>query len=477
MNFHTYGNLLLYPWAYVPELTADSTTEETYATLLTGKSGYTSGVPGEILYVTNGDAIDWEYGEQTTKPKSICFTTETGNQMDGFWPPPSRIIPLAQENMPANLMFAHLALRFLKTKRQSPYIISEKQGFFKFSFTRYGLDAPADYIISLEPLDTTVITASGPSRMISDPAQFEVFTDSISYTLAENITAGSEIRYIVKTDNGLFTFRDTLTHYFGNPLLLMEDHCNNMNLWNSTQWNVSHAIYYSADGSITDSPNGNYPAYADFSVNTRDQYDPGESPVAVLEFFTRYSLESGYDFVQVKASADNGVSWIPLSGKYTRDGTANEAPGEPVYDGFQNEWVKEEMLLPHFSGNQIKLGFTLKSDSWLNYDGFYFDDLTLSAIDMVTGIRHSGKTRSNAVSGPIPNPSNSHVSICYKISSSGLSTLILINAQGNPLREIPVHGPDGEIDLNVEELSPGLYYYYIRGTFGVTEVKKLLVIP
>lgn len=477
INFHAYSDFLLYPWCYMAEFTPDSLTEINYSRLLTEKNSYICGLPGQILYLTNGDALDWEYGEQGVKPKAICFTAEIGNQNDGFWPPPSRIIPLAQENMYANLMVARLALRYAIVERQTPYIISCKQGYFKFSFSRYGLDEPADYRVSIIPLDTTLIKSTGPSKLIIHPEKFHTYTDSISFSLAEGITPGTGIQYVLEVDNGLSSSKDTITHYFGTPFYLLEDQCNNMNRWNSTQWNISHLQYNSPDGSITDSPGGNYPPNANFSVTTSDQYDPGDSPVAILEFCIRYFLERGYDYVQVMASNDNGLNWTPLSGRYTREGSSNQTPGQPVYDGNQNNWVKEEILLNSFTGDQIKLRFTIKSDEWLNSDGFYFDDLKISIIDMTTGINQQERNVVAFISGPQPNPADHDVMIQYSIPVFSCADFILCNTQGFPMMKNAVMNDKGEFKLNIQGFSPGIYFYYIRGSFGVTDVKKLLIIP
>ena len=46
------------------------------------------------------------YGEQTTKPKIFAYSTEVGNDNDGFWPIPERIFPLAEENLYLNKVLA-----------------------------------------------------------------------------------------------------------------------------------------------------------------------------------------------------------------------------------------------------------------------------------------------------------------------------------------------------------------------------------
>ncbi len=108
-NYHTYGDLLLYPWGYERAYTPDHSLFVAAAERLTADNGYTHGIGPEILYPVNGDSDDWMYGEQTTKPKIFSFTPEVG---PSFWPPSSQIVPLAEENLQANLLLARLADRY-----------------------------------------------------------------------------------------------------------------------------------------------------------------------------------------------------------------------------------------------------------------------------------------------------------------------------------------------------------------------------
>jgi hypothetical protein len=105
LNYHTYGNLLIYPWAYLDTPTPDSIIFTALAVDMTQYNGYVYGTPGETVgYTVNGSSDDWMYGEQTTKPKIFAMTPEVG---DWFWPSPSEIYPLAQENVYPNLQLAH----------------------------------------------------------------------------------------------------------------------------------------------------------------------------------------------------------------------------------------------------------------------------------------------------------------------------------------------------------------------------------
>lgn len=102
LNAHTYGDYFLYPFCFADIYTPDQPLFEllgdTALALLGGD--YTSGTPWEILYNTNGDAMDWAYGDTISKPRTLCATVESGNQTDGFWPAPSRIPQINAQLLP-----------------------------------------------------------------------------------------------------------------------------------------------------------------------------------------------------------------------------------------------------------------------------------------------------------------------------------------------------------------------------------------
>ena len=109
INAHTYGGYLLYPWGYEDIYTPDQdfffAVGDSASTLV----GYLHGTAWELLYNTNGDADDWDYGEQIEKELIFPLTPETGNDADGFWPPPYRIPELNQQMLPLGIYIAQLA--------------------------------------------------------------------------------------------------------------------------------------------------------------------------------------------------------------------------------------------------------------------------------------------------------------------------------------------------------------------------------
>ncbi|HNI44584.1 MAG TPA: M14 family metallopeptidase, partial [Chitinophagales bacterium] len=82
LNYHTYSNLLIYPWGHIPSFyTPDSALFVNLAKVMTYENNYIYGTGDQTVgYVTNGDSDDWMYGEQDTKNKILSMTPEVGTQ-------------------------------------------------------------------------------------------------------------------------------------------------------------------------------------------------------------------------------------------------------------------------------------------------------------------------------------------------------------------------------------------------------------
>ena len=111
MNYHSYANVLIYPWGYEPGLyTPDSAAFVAQAQRMTAANGYRSGTSDQVIgYTVNGSSDDWMYGDTSARAAILAYTPEVGSAQDGFWPAPDRIVPLAQENVRANRLAMRLA--------------------------------------------------------------------------------------------------------------------------------------------------------------------------------------------------------------------------------------------------------------------------------------------------------------------------------------------------------------------------------
>ncbi len=109
LDNHTHGMLLIYPWCYDQFYTPHHNLFVAIAESMAVFNGHAIGTAWELLYPVNGGSVDWEYGDTISKPMIIAISPEIGTQDDGFWPPKSRILPLCELELPANLLYAELA--------------------------------------------------------------------------------------------------------------------------------------------------------------------------------------------------------------------------------------------------------------------------------------------------------------------------------------------------------------------------------
>jgi hypothetical protein len=103
-----------------------------------------------------------------------------------------------------------------------------------------------------------------------------------------------------------------------------------------------------------------------------------------LGFWTRYNIETNWDYGQTKISTNNGSTWNPLAGNHTEPGVGSFQPnGQPLYDGIQTSWVQEEMDLTGRNATQNKFQFQLRTDGNTVADGWYVDDIIVFVYGIV----------------------------------------------------------------------------------------------
>jgi len=91
---------------------------------------------------------------------------------------------------------------------------------------------------------------------------------------------------------------------------------------------------------------------------------------ATLSAKVNYGIEEGYDFANVIASTNGGVTWQTVPTNLSN--STVEANG---IDGLSGGWVDLTANLP--AGN-VLLGFRYTSDGGVNYDGFMVDDIQIT---------------------------------------------------------------------------------------------------
>lgn len=99
LNYHTYSNLLIYPLGIRDQIAHNY--YRGMAQRMTKKNGYRIGTAQYLLYAVRGASDDWFH-----KNGVFAMTPEVGTSADGFWPGPSRMVRLVEENIEMCLQVA-----------------------------------------------------------------------------------------------------------------------------------------------------------------------------------------------------------------------------------------------------------------------------------------------------------------------------------------------------------------------------------
>jgi PKD repeat protein len=375
-NAHTYAEDILFPiGTTVAEFADHHDYFQAHTDHMVEFNGYTS-MKSSALYPASGDSDDYMYKMDIgvgVKDTIFVHTPEVGT---AFWQPSAEIIPTCQEMVFPNLILAHIARNYLVVKDTDPMNISTLSGDFNHSANRLGrMSGPVT--VSLQPL---LNVASVGSPIVYNMNLMQTQAGAISYTLNPSIQFGDQIKYIIKTDNGLWVKRDTIIKTFGAYNLQVTENASVSSNWTGN-WNTTTSTFVSSPRCFTDSPSGNYVNNANTTYSYVPTIDLSNTYAAKISFYAKWNIEADYDYVQFQVSTDGGSTWIGQCGNYTNAGTSANGSvqpnNQPVYDGIMTNWVLEEINLSDYLGQVIKVRFQLRSDNATRKDGFYFDDFSI----------------------------------------------------------------------------------------------------
>lgn len=468
-NAHTYGNTLLHP---IGTTDAEFADHHDYFTDLTEHMVEYSGYfpqKSSGLYPASGDSDDYMYKVDVgvgSKDTIFAMTPEIGSD---FWPSQSEIIPTCQDMVFTNLVLSHMTHKYVLVEDTDPSTVETMTGNFNHSAFRLGLEDGA-VTVTIEPL---LNIQSVGSSLSHDLAIRETAAGAVSYVLDPAIQFGDEIKYVLKTDNGLWVRTDTITKTFGALTLQFTDDATSNANWTGS-WGTTSTQYVSPSKSFTDSNTGDYQNDANKTYTFNQTIDLTDALAAGISYYAKWEIETDYDYCQFQVSTDNGVSWIGQCGLYTSNG--NSANGsvqpnnEPVYEGTQSSWVLEEINLSDYLGQMIKVRFKLESDGGVRMDGFYFDDFKISY-----NLDDAGIDENMFVALASPNPANTYAYISFsKVIASG--EVKVIDQNGKIVQSHKINEQTNKIVLNTAELPQGVYTIHVMNANTMSKPVKMVVV-
>ena len=382
IHYHTYSNVYIHAFgnATLPD-EPDLTTHQEIGNEMARFNGYPVGTGYELIgYTVNGDAVDWTYGDQ----ELVAFTPEVGSYIQGFWPSENDVLPLCEDQVHPNKIFAFVAgpdlvLNYsnLSLEEVNPGVELE----IEMEIKNRGLTDLNDEIqINFSPMNGwTTISDSSVSFTGLDARDLEEF--SIDILVSDETPNGTFTGVIFSIENeSSYPRQDTIQFLVGQPETLFFDGFENglVNWYVTGDWGLTDEAV-TGSNALSDSPNGNYDeaqeSFAEFEIDL----DLSLYSSSVVEFIAKWEIESNYDFVRIQADVE-GDGWVSLEGLYTEPGSGQLAQpaGEPGYDGTQDVWIEERIQLDQL-GDAIIYGFRFiqTSDNAVEKDGLIVDDFSI----------------------------------------------------------------------------------------------------
>lgn len=468
INWHSYGNLLIYPWNYKNIQTADSAVYVRFSEVMCSENDFRYGTVAETYgYQSNGDADDWAYGEVFEKNKIISYTAEIGPMSEGFWPNASRIEQLCKDAYSLNLNALRLMLSYAQVDDLGNRFIHPSNPKIRYRIQCLGLDTPATFSVSIASLDG--LSTVGSNTHEFQNMQILDFVDSAFVFQTASLPNSTEMKFVISIDNGLYVYKDTLNKIWGDTMVIFYDNCTALTNWESDSWYVDQQSSAVGDLCFTESPNSNYSILNTSTLTLLEPISLAQYSHYSLNFRAKWDIEKGHDYLQLFYSTDNGTNWTPLCGNYTSIGTDDQHEGFPVYDGTINEWILEDLNLDFLSGNDVLLRYRFKSDQSNNYDGAYLDDIKIVA--MKNNNVRINQTNDNFIR-VFPNPTSDFIII--ENGDVPLLKLTIIDNLGRIVKKQELNSDNDFQKVNISDLSTGVYTLVIDAE-GVRGFEKLII--
>ena len=372
INYHTYSNLVIYPWGYVNQPTPDQDVFVAMAQIMTRVNRYEYGRPAELLYPVNGEANDWFYGDTTQKPRALSFVVEVG---EAFWQPDTNIIlQQIEENIPLNMfvleaagLFFEVNVDSVRNQHGGDEINPGDTALIYLSLTNLSPFDSASNVQISATVDSNAGTVLTPYVEVNGVSTFPYGNVScetpLRIALSNQVSSGTAVgvSFNITADNGFQQPYSTVIRVGTPETVVFEDFENTLNDWTTTgQWGLTSSQYHSPSHSLTDSPYGSYSNNVESYAQYTHRLDLSNLRSASVVYYTRYDLENGWDFVYFEVSRD-GQNWSQLMS----------------YTGTQNSWVVDTVNLDNYVGDSIYIRFHFSSDMSVTRDGFYVDDIKI----------------------------------------------------------------------------------------------------
>ncbi len=314
LSYHSYGELLLYPWGYAFDYTTDHELYQRLGAELAAGTGYLVGNAATgAIYRTNGGSDDWAYADIASRPAIYGFTPEVGSFADGaFGPAESFIAPYFALLLPMNLKCLELAGNPQQVLGPARPVITSVQG---------------------TAAEELILTWTG--NVPADPNQAASY-ELRGWQLLGDVTLDAEA---------------------------------------ASPWVALAGGFVPSTSRAAAGSGSYYSGMADNLSATATFAAPYRVTPATQTLTCRlwYDIENDYDYAYVEVSENQGLTWQPVGGSVTTNANPNGSNRGNGITGQSGGWVAASFALADFLGQEILLRLHYVTDGGVLNEGLYVD--------------------------------------------------------------------------------------------------------
>lgn len=425
LNHHSYKNAMLHAYAGVNQTNPRPDEYSKYNYDMSYYNRYMHGPSTNVTALNSGNMNDWMLGgpagtssngtptgtgsgknTMSWTPENGLSSEGTGGTYGGFWPQPSNYVLIAKRAMRMNFLAAYYSGKYAKLHDFTQSNITG-DGDLKFGIENLGQKA-SDFTLTVTAITPNItITGSPVTESFSGLQVLDQRNVNISYTLDSGILPNEKIEYKVTLTNNYASdnvlYEANVSKYY-NPTEIFVD-ADNLTNWTGSWFTTSdNSPISTGANAITVDTAPPYANNQNVTLRLTNPVDLTGVSEALVQYYAKWDLERSFDYVQIEGSINDGATWVPLKGKYTKPGAPDannnysqksgtnndfQPDYEELYDGdTKDKWVMEEIVIDaatnSFLLNQSNVYFrfefrtdgTNRNDTYYNMDfeGFTFDD-------------------------------------------------------------------------------------------------------
>ena len=420
-DIHTYSGLLMWPFGYANVFSPRHNAYQEITQDMAAKNNYTTGQLYSTIYAANGTTVDWYEGGAGL----WAWTPEIGHRSpDNFWPPTSRILELAEENLHMLLTGIQYAGPYLLVKSRTITEVGNNNGAYeageKIQVTctvrNRGVVTATNATAKLETTSDFVVIETGSAGLGTIPTVTDANNNATPLVarLLSSTPPGTDLRLDLVVEFNGHQLRFPLDVIAGPGTVVQNDPCEvagwmtglpgDTAVRGKWTWGDPYATYATSNrkfliqtGDDHTTGTGRY-CYVTGNTNTTsadtDDVDAGYTTLLTTVFdlsgapdpwieYWRWYADHGQkpnnDVFVVSVTNDNGASWKDVE-RVTYTDTA---------------WTKRMFRLRDYvkPTAQVQLRFVAQDQPDDSYCEALVDDLTITSYDDGVRLTLSGSTK------------------------------------------------------------------------------------